>query len=303
MPGGYAQVEYMGHDFDVYEMRANGTGVRRVTHDFSDAWPVVSPDGKTIAYFRSSDASDNGELELIDSNGKHERELATAPDGPPSWSPDGRLLAFTRAEGGDSIADDLWVVPSRGGRPRRLARNVDTFTWSRRGSRIAVGSGRVLSLIDARSGRVERLARVAGPVSDESWSPDDRRIVFVDGYGYAAGDNTLGAWVVDVDGSGLRPIPGFDKDVDTIDWLPHHRATLLLTTLDGDAYLMRPDGSDEHPLPFLTADGVAVSPSGERILFEAAVYHGETDYHETLDVFDLATRSVTQLTQTRIGRG
>jgi TolB protein len=305
MPGGYAEVEYYGSDFNVYAMRAKGVGVRRLTHDFSDAWPVVSPDGKLIAYFQRRSAADvNGALDVIDADGKHERAVATRLDGPPSWSPDGRLLAFSRPGNADdpSSGDDLWVVPVQGGRPRRLARKIDSFSWSRDGSQIAVGSGGgMLSLINVRSARIRRLVKVGHRfegVASESWSQDDTTIAFVNGFGYQ-GDNSYRAWVVAANGRGLHPLAGFSKDVSSIDWLPHHRATLLVSTLNGDVYLVGPDGSNKTHLPFVAND-VAASPRGDKILFDVAVYRGDgIHYHDAIHVFDVKTRSITQLPQTR----
>ena len=47
-------------------------------------------------------------------------------DGQPAWSPDGSTLAFTSNRERDrdlSLLSDVWVVPARGGRPRRLTRH------------------------------------------------------------------------------------------------------------------------------------------------------------------------------------
>ncbi len=47
-------------------------------------------------------------------------------DGDPAWSPDGSLIAFTANRERDrdlSELNDIWVVPSTGGRPRRLTRH------------------------------------------------------------------------------------------------------------------------------------------------------------------------------------
>ena len=64
-------------------------------------------------------------------------------DSDPAWSPDGSLIAFTSNRERDrdlSLLDDLWLVPSGGGRPRRLTRHVGQVAnpvFSPDGTRVA----------------------------------------------------------------------------------------------------------------------------------------------------------------------
>ncbi len=61
----------------------------------------------------------------------------------PAWSPDGQLLAFTSNRERDrdlSMLNDVWVVPSAGGRARRLTRHrgqASTPVFSPNGQRVA----------------------------------------------------------------------------------------------------------------------------------------------------------------------
>jgi dipeptidyl aminopeptidase/acylaminoacyl peptidase len=64
-------------------------------------------------------------------------------DADPTWSPDGSLIAFTSNRERDrdlSPLNDVWVVPSSGGRPRRVTRHkgqVATPVFSPDGTRLA----------------------------------------------------------------------------------------------------------------------------------------------------------------------
>ena len=305
-PGGFAQVEFYGHEYDVYAMSADGSGVRRLTHDeFSDGWPSFSSSGREVAYVRATRTDSSSELELVSSRGGGRRDLAANPDGEPWWSPDGRRIAFARPrDNNDPVSpDDLWVVGVGGGQPRRLVKgDVGGVAWSHDGSRIAFGChGGSLCVVDVRSGRVCRLAHIGDAihgVPSVGWSADDRELVFVEGVG--SSDNPdYGAGLVDADGRGLRRLSCLDQgNVDSLAWLPRHARTLLVTTTDANAYLLRTDCTHEHGLAIHGVD-VAVSPDGTKLLFERTVYESDgLRYRSAIQLFDIDTGSVEQLTQT-----
>jgi dipeptidyl aminopeptidase/acylaminoacyl peptidase len=97
-------------------------------------------------------------LFVISADGGEPRQLTDGDfaDTAPTWSPDGRHLAFVsarHAERDDDNASDIWIIPADGGEPRRL---TDT----------------------------------AGPVSSPAFSPDGRTIAYLGhGYRYDSGRN------------------------------------------------------------------------------------------------------------------
>ena len=111
-------------------------------------------------------------------------------------SPDGERVVYTRRTvAGDRYQMSLWLVPYRGGRPRRLThgRWSDTApAWSPDGRTIAFLSdrgtaakpdddtGAELYLIDPDGGEAERVCRAPhGSVGAPLWSPDGHTIAFV----------------------------------------------------------------------------------------------------------------------------
>jgi outer membrane protein assembly factor BamB len=77
---------------DIYVIDANGTGLRKLTTGFE---PALSPDGTQVAFTRFSTPMG---LYLIDVDGKNERLVFGANRArSPSWSPDGRSIAFEYA--------------------------------------------------------------------------------------------------------------------------------------------------------------------------------------------------------------
>jgi Tol biopolymer transport system component len=108
--------------------------------------PDCSPEGSVRAFITARTGI--SEIRVANANGTNERPLVKSipgfttgwkGDGVPSlvgWSPDGKWIAFTvfPAHGNADLRSYLYVVPSSGGLPRRLAREAVAIiapTWSR----------------------------------------------------------------------------------------------------------------------------------------------------------------------------
>jgi hypothetical protein len=94
--------------------------------------PAGSADGRRVAAVAlpaaptDDTAAVSGPIALFDAaSGRRLRDLTTGADSSPAFSPDGRTIAFVRGR-------DLYTVPARGGRARRLARGVESPAWARR---------------------------------------------------------------------------------------------------------------------------------------------------------------------------
>ncbi len=95
--------------------------------------PVWSPDGSYLLV--SGSAKENGPLGILKFYTDGRQEQVTYPnpgaqDFTPRISPDGAAIAFTRNWGSGSF--DLYVMPSRGGEPRRLTfdgREIQGSAW------------------------------------------------------------------------------------------------------------------------------------------------------------------------------
>lgn len=107
----------------------------------------------------------------------------------PAWSPDGTLVAFTRASR-EGAAPDLFVMNADGSGRRRLTRTKVAErdpAWSPDGTRIAYaarpapGAPFRLFVMNADGSGVVQLTSQAAGSADRSpvWSPDGERIAFV----------------------------------------------------------------------------------------------------------------------------
>ena len=139
---------------------------------------------------------------VADENGQHVRRVSgEGYAAVPSWSPDGRTLAFVRAEPERPKVWNLWTLELESGEMRQITKHADGQPWGGSwfpdGRRIAYSHEDRLIVRDLESG-AERVfpTPVKGRlVRTPAVSPDGRRIVFQ----------------VDRDGAWLLDFPGGDR--------------------------------------------------------------------------------------------
>ena len=206
-------------------MRADtdGTGtVLRVTSIVDDSSKNYharpSPDGTRIAF--DSDREGERAVYIADANGKNVRRIS----GPglalaPSWSPDGRTLAFVREEQDRPRVWNLWMCDLESGQTRRLTNHRYGQTWSAAwfpdGERIAYSHEKRLVIRSIDSGQ----ERVFNSPKDQllrtpAVSPDGRKIMFQ--------VHKDGAWLLDVASGGMRKVLA-DPTAQEFAWSPDGR--------------------------------------------------------------------------------
>ena len=187
--------------------------------------PAFSPDGTQLAYAVTVTNADEdrqqADLWRVGFDGKDRRQLTFTPkrdEWAPSWSPDGRWLAFLSDRGGGQATTQVWGMPADGGEARALTKfpgGVDAFAWSPDGKRLAViahdspeesdapepknpppivterfhfkqdeagyltSERQHLYLVEIESGRTEQITSGAHDEWLPSWSPDGTLIAYV----------------------------------------------------------------------------------------------------------------------------
>jgi Tol biopolymer transport system component len=105
---------------DVYVMKPNGTGLRRLTHGPTDnngsAW---APDGRRMAFTCAVDVRQNVCVVNADGTGFRRLTFRGPYNFAPAWSPDGHWIAFVRYPTDDSLPK-LYVMQADGKRARRI---------------------------------------------------------------------------------------------------------------------------------------------------------------------------------------
>jgi len=146
--------------------------------------PLPAPSGTEVAFTGYG----GGSLRVLDTGRRSVRRLidpTSSIDGPLTWAPDGRRIAFGNAAG------QVFSIPSTRGRPRRLGRFHDASgpVWSPRGNWIAFGRNR-LWLVRPDGSDALRVTRqgfggncpldsfTAASCGPE-WSPDGRSLYYL----------------------------------------------------------------------------------------------------------------------------
>ena len=159
-------------------------------------YPALLPAGSQIAFVRG------GSIHLVNSDGSGVVQLTSGPsDCAPSWSPDGRRLAFVR--GCDKSAE-IFTMNADG---TNLVRRASGYTpsWSPDGSRLAFAtmSGGSLGIYviaaDENGSAPIQVVNRPGWDGDPSWSPDGSRIAYVSDW--VAYDFTYDVFAAPINGS------------------------------------------------------------------------------------------------------
>jgi Tol biopolymer transport system component len=180
--------------YDIYVFDTKTGETRQITnlmdsHEYNPRW---SPNGKSIVHDRwALDWSENRGVHITDVKTGVSAPLTGGEDGNyPTWSPNGRWIAFNRGE-------DLYIVPPEGGEPTLVRDNAFMASWAPNSRRLAFhqpsdGSIRTADL----NGGVGVTVVESG--NGPAWSPSGQWIAYEwDGDLWKVGVNMRGSPVGD----------------------------------------------------------------------------------------------------------
>lgn len=194
-----------------------------------------------------------------------------------TWSPDGRHVAFHRAE---APADGVYVVASDGATAPRLLDRGHSPSWSPDSARVvyspSVEGNPVPLRVAARDGSsTTPIPGTAGGI-DPAWSPDGTAIAYVQ-------PRNGGLVVVHPDGSGRRVLA---TNARSLEWSPDSRQVVFATSeiVDGRDLarlrLVPRDSAQPRVLAeFTHLSHVAFSPSGRDLAVSARQPGGTFDIY------------------------
>ena len=171
-------------EYRLYLMNRDGSAV----HSLSTATaalglsPVWSPTGENIALITNEKLPDGRSkfLRVVASDGTGDTRIAAlgiTGQIEPSWSPDGKHLAFMVLDA--NLNPGIYTIRSDGSEMKRVATlQADRLSWSPIGTEILLccawdseASG--LYIIDVATGEIRRISDLTG---DAEWSPNGSRI-------------------------------------------------------------------------------------------------------------------------------
>ena len=241
----------------------------------------------------SSHRDGNSEIYVMDADGGNLQRLTNNPDRDfhPSWSPDGKRIAFMSDRDGHVNAHgfpsyEIYVMDVDGGNPQNLTNdpnNDASPAWSPDGKRIVFTSKRdgnyEIYVMDADGGNLQRFTNNRMADEDPSWSPDGKRIVFRarrDGHFENKFAITYEIYVMDADGGNLQRLTENRKNDWSPSWSPDGKRIAFAADRKGDwqnsqIYVMDADGGN---LQRLTNNRgwdwyPSWSPDSKRIAFAA----------------------------------
>jgi dipeptidyl aminopeptidase/acylaminoacyl peptidase len=256
-----------GHGFALVNPDGSGSVAmpNPARYEHSPAW---SPNGQKLAF----QGFDNSDLDIfvMDGDGSHRRQLtfSRVPDEDPSWSGDGRTIAFESGQG----STDVWTIRADGSHLQRLTTEPGFDgdpAISPDGTRIAFTSdrdgNRELYVMNADGSDPTRLtnngARVPNTAIDEvdenpAWSPDGTRIAFD-----SSRDGQFEIYSIRVDGTDVRRLTDHQSLDAAPSWSPDGRSIAYISDRAGkdyrDIWVMRANGGAPHRI---THGAVAQSP-------------------------------------------
>jgi Tol biopolymer transport system component len=232
---------------DLYLIAPDGTGLHPVTNmvqagigqvQTGDAFAreyTFSPDSQQILFVVDQRklytiGIDGQNLKLFFDADRHQdalRKLLQVPEGQdfefdlasPSWSPDGKTIAFVVGVEG---ASDVYAMDADTTNLRRITATGqdDAPAWSPDGRLLATASNREeksdflsydIYVMDPTGGHPRNVTRISEDFHAPSWSPDGKELVFwsnIDNRGH----------IINLDGTHLR---GFDAGHGELVWSPN----------------------------------------------------------------------------------
>lgn len=211
----------------------------------------------------------------MDSSGKNVRDLKLEGSDP-SWSPDGRKLAFTSTK--DETRSELYIADPDGSKVVRPTHEKggsgsEKPVWSPDGKRIAFDrwSNKLpnIYIVGVDGSDVKKISSGGGIYP--TWSPDGKKLAFA-----SARDGTIQIYFADSDGSNVTQLTSVKPGASQPAWSPDGNKILFtITGTQGESAIGILDVASKKSTRFAYSDkfnffSPAWSPDGQHVLMETS---------------------------------
>jgi len=152
--------------------------------------PAISPDGKTVAFVAPVNGRKQIWIRLLAGGSSLQLTHDDTDHEHPRWTPDSSSLIYFAPNSSSEEPGTIWELSALGGVPRNIASAVSGGDVSHDGRRIATfqlrGTDVALVIISRDGTMLREIKRFPGlyGYAMPRWSPDDRWIAYVGGWGY-----------------------------------------------------------------------------------------------------------------------
>ncbi len=247
--------------------------------------PVLSPDGKSVAFSWDGPKQDNFDIyvKLVDTGNPVRLTTDSLPDVCPDWSPDGSRIAFYRVISSQQPRE-IYIVPALGGREQKIATffpgldGKPYISWSADGKFIyydswsVKDSGFVIYRVSIETANVEQITHLPkgiwGDVSPRV-SHDRNYVAFVRGL-----PDIADVYIKDLSTNKVRQVTNIKNLIDGFTWSNEDKSILFSANLDGSSSLWKIDlsgGSQQKVLSGININDPFVSSAGNRLVYAETI--------------------------------
>jgi Tol biopolymer transport system component/serine/threonine protein kinase len=258
-----------------------------------ETYAAFSPDGRQIAFSwevelgKGHDTYEGHDIYVKLVGAGEPLRLTTNPgdDIYPTWSPDGRYIAFVRQAGTES---GIFLVPAMGGPERRLQPSypridwwLTSLSWSPDGKLIAFSAADLpqhspgLFLLSVDTLEKRRLTSTPEQYLGDGYpvfSPDGQTLAFI----RQGSEAVMDIYLVPVSGGEPRRLTFDDRQLWGADWTPDGREIVFSSTRGGGSSLWRIPATGGTPEPLAVGGDYAQFPSvsrqGNRLAYTQAIF-------------------------------
>lgn len=225
-----------------------------------------------IAFASDSDNKPYSDIYVMDVDGRNPIQLTDnrANDSWPSWSPDGKKIAFTSDRDGN---EEIYVMNADGTDEVNLTKNParDALSsWSPDGKKIVFTSTRDVNweVYVMNSDGTNQVSLTNNPADDgnPAWSPDGKKIAF-----YSNRYGNFDIYIMNADGTDQVNLTNNPATDTRPSWSPDSKKIAFVSTRDGnqEIYVMNADGT--NPINLTKNPAIdnfpSWSPDGKKITF------------------------------------